>query len=241
MVSTLAPSRRQNAASLSTAFGSAPLRRRQDAPAVDEQFGKARVGAGIFGAGHRMRRHEMHALRKMRGHVADHRALDRADVGNGGAGRKMRADFLGDRAAGADRNADDDEIGALDRGGVGLDHLIGEAELGHALARCGRARGRHDRAHGALRARCARDRGADQPDADQRQPVEERGRFAHAAFPRNSPSALTTSRLASSVPTRHAQAHSAACRRRPGAGSGRAWSGRRRRPSRCGPWSPENG
>ena len=116
-------------------------------------------------------------------------------------GAKMRADLLGHRATGADRNADDDEIGAFDRGGVGFNHLIGEAELGHALARLRRTRGGDDRAHGALRAGGARDRGADQSDADQRQAVEQRRRFAHAAFPKNSASALTTSRLASSVPT----------------------------------------
>ena len=116
-------------------------------------------------------------------------------------GAKMRADLLGDRAAGADRNADDDQIGAFDRGGIAFHHLIGEAELGHALARGSRTRRRHDRTHGALRAGGARDRGADQPDADQRQAVIQRRRFAHAALPKNSASALTTNRFASSVPT----------------------------------------
>ena len=54
----------------------------------------------------------------------------------------------------------------------------------------------------ALLARCARDRGADQADADQRQPVEQ-WTVAHAvgALPMNSASAWTTSRFASSVPT----------------------------------------
>ena len=113
----------------------------------------------------------------------------------------MRADLLGDRPASADRNADDDEIGAFDRGGIAFHHLIGEAELGHALARGGRTRRRHDRTHGALRAGGARDRGADQPDADQRQAVIQRRRFAHAGLPKNSASDLTISRFASSVPT----------------------------------------
>ena len=113
----------------------------------------------------------------------------------------MRADLLRDRAAGADRNAYDDEIGAFDRGGIGLHHLIGEAELGNAPARLRRARGRDNRPRCALRAGSARDRRADQADADQRQPVEQGGRLAHAAFPRNSLSACTTSLLASSVPT----------------------------------------
>ena len=84
----------------------------------------------------------------------------------------MRADFPGDRTAGADRNADDDEVGALDRGSIGFLHLIGKAELGDALARLRRPRCGHDRTHGTLRTRCTRDRGADQPDADQRQAVE---------------------------------------------------------------------
>ena len=74
-------------------------------------------------------------------------------------------------------------------------------ELGDALARRRRARGRDDRARRALRARGARDRAADQAEADQRQAVEDGCGFAHADFPMNSASALTTSRLASSLPT----------------------------------------
>ena len=88
-----------------------------------------------------------------------------------------------DRAAGADRNADDDEIGAGDRGGVGLDHLVGQAELGDAPARRRRTRARDDLAHGALRARRPRDRRADQADADQRQAVEQRCGLAHSITP----------------------------------------------------------
>ena len=201
MVSTLAPSRRQNAASFATAFASAPsggvrmhqrLTNSSAKPASGPEYSVPATGcAGT----------KCTPLRQMRGHVADHRALDRADVGHDRARRQMRADLLGDGAAGADRNADDDEIGAFDRGGVGLDHLIGEPEFGHALARLRRARGGDDRARGALGAGGARDRRADQADADQRQAVEKRGRFAHAAVPRNSASALTTSRFASSVPT----------------------------------------
>ena len=70
---------------------------------------------------------------------------------------QMRADLLRDLAAGADRDADDDEIGAFDRGGVGLDHLIGEAELGHALARL-RASGRWRRSSAPRPARARRAR-----------------------------------------------------------------------------------
>ena len=48
-------------------------RRREDAPAVDEQLGEAGIGAGMLGAGDRMRGHEMHAGRQVRRHVAHHR------------------------------------------------------------------------------------------------------------------------------------------------------------------------
>ena len=43
--------------------GIGAFRRRQDAPAVDEQFGEAGIGTGMLGAGDRMRRHEVDALR----------------------------------------------------------------------------------------------------------------------------------------------------------------------------------
>ena len=114
----------------------------------------------------------MRALWKVRRHIADHRALDRADIGHDRAGREMGPDLLRDGAAGADRNADNNEIGAFDRGGVGLHHLVGNAKLGNAPARLRRARGRNNRPRGALRAGSARDRRSDQADADQRQPVE---------------------------------------------------------------------
>ena len=57
----------------------------------------------MLGAGDRMGRHEMHAGRQIRRHVAHDRALDRADVGDDCAGLEMAGDLLGDRAAGADR------------------------------------------------------------------------------------------------------------------------------------------
>jgi hypothetical protein len=37
----------------------------------------------------------------------------------------MRADLLGHRAAGADRNAQNDEIRAFDGRGIALDNLVG--------------------------------------------------------------------------------------------------------------------
>jgi hypothetical protein len=149
----------------------------------------------------------------MRRHVAHHRALDRADIGDGRARLQMRRDLLRDLAAGADRDADDDEIGARDRGGIGLDHFDRQGQVRRRARRVGGGtRRRHDLAHGALRARGARDRAADQADADQRQ-VRTRSEAAVAVrvaldlsptpvvLPKNSLSAATTRRLASSVPT----------------------------------------
>ena len=113
-------------------------------------------------------------------------------------GLRARGDLGRDRPARADRDADDDEVRALRGLRVGLDHLIGDAELGHALARRGRARGRDDRPRGAVFARGARDRAADQADADQRETFDDGG--AHPFFPISSASVATTSRFASSVP-----------------------------------------
>jgi hypothetical protein len=94
----------------------------------------------------------------MRAHVAHDRAFDRADIGNDGAFLELRGNLFGDLAAGADRHADNDEIGARNGGAIGLDHLIGEAEFGDAPPRRRRPRGRDDLADRPLCARGARDR-----------------------------------------------------------------------------------
>ena len=114
--------------------GVGALRRGEDAPAVDEEFGEAGIGSGMFGAGHGMRRHEMHACRQMRRHVLDDGGLDRADVGDDRARLEMRRDLGRDRAAGADGNAEDHEVGVLDGFRVGFDHAIDDAEFRHAGA-----------------------------------------------------------------------------------------------------------
>ena len=140
----------------------------------------------------------MDASRDVGRHVAHHRGLDRADVGDGRARLEVRADLLRHRAAGADRNADDHQVGAGNRGGVGVHHFVGQTQFADALPRRLGARRRNDFAHDAECAGRARDRAADQADADQRQAVEEDWR---SHYPKNSFSAATTSRLASSVPT----------------------------------------
>ena len=108
-------------------------------------------------------------------------------------------------------------------------------ELGDALARRGGARGRDDRAHRALRARRARDRRADQADADQRQAVED-GSVRSRRLPHELRQRLDHQPIGLLAADASCAAHSAACRRRRGAGSGRAGSGTRRRPRRSCPW-----
>ena len=70
------------------------FRRRQDAPAVDEQLGEAGIGPGIFGAGDRMARNEMDACRAGAAPFAHHGGFHRADVGDDGAGFEVWADFF---------------------------------------------------------------------------------------------------------------------------------------------------
>src|SRR5512143_1915531 len=114
----------------------------------------------------------------------------------------MRADLLRHLAANADRNADDDEIGAFDRLGIGLGHLVGDAELDDALPRLGRPRGGDDPPHRALRAGGAHDGRADQAGADDGERVEQRLRhWRDEPLPlMKAVSASSTAQLSSSVP-----------------------------------------
>jgi hypothetical protein len=111
--------------------GIGPFGRGQDAPAVDEQFREARIRPRMLGARHRVRRHEMHAVRQVRCHVADHGSLHRSDVGDDRAWLQMRCDLLRHRSACADRDAEDHEVGVLDGLGIGLDDTVDDAEFGY--------------------------------------------------------------------------------------------------------------
>ena len=141
----------------------------------------------------------------MRSHVAHDCAFDRADIGNRRAARQMRADLGGDLAAGADRHADDDEVGAGDGGGIAFYDLIGEAELGDAPARAAeRAVATISRTAPCARAARAIDEPIRPTPINARRlntAVRAESSQRHAGLARNSLSAATTSRLASSVPT----------------------------------------
>ena len=129
-----------------------------NAPPVDKQLGKAGVGPRIFRARDGMRRYKVHGLRQMRGHITHDCALHRTDIGNDGTGSEVRTDLPCDRTTCADGDANDDEIGALSRRGIGLYDLIGKTELGDAPARLRRPRRGYDRAYRALRTLLARSR-----------------------------------------------------------------------------------
>ena len=64
----------------------------------------------------------------------------------------MRADFPRDRAAGAYRDTENNEISAFHGRDIGFNHLIGKAQLGNAAARGRRLSRGNDRFCGALRA-----------------------------------------------------------------------------------------
>ena len=150
----------------------------------------------MLGAGQRVAGDEVHALGQLRPHRRDHRGLDRAHVADRGAGRKVRRDLGGDRAHGAHRHAEDDEIGALDRRGGAVGDL-GEAEprrLRPGLGGAGIAGDAHRRAGAADG---VADRGGDQPEPDQRHvPV------AHQARTRTkAPMAAATRAQPSASPT----------------------------------------
>ena len=107
----------------------------------------------------------------------------------------------GDRAGRADRHRDDDEIGVPHRLGRVGRVAVAEPEL--VGARCSVAalrRGDGDVAGQPFAAHDAGDRRADEADADEGDLVKQRF-AAWRQLSRNSASAATTPRLASSVPT----------------------------------------
>ena len=162
----------------------------------------------MFGAGDRMGRHEMRMRRQQRLERRDHRALDRADVGDDRARPQRRRDRASDRLVRPDRRAENDAIGAARplrarsavttspsakclRALQGLRRMVGERQCDARRCAAGRAG----------------DRRADQSDADDRELVEDRlGERRPEPLNHDSPrmksaSAATTPRLASSPPT----------------------------------------
>ena len=141
--------------------------RRQDAPAVVKQVGKARGGAGMLGAGDGMAGHEMHARGDMGQHVADHRLLDRAHVGDDRAGFERRPDRLGDLGIGGERRPQHHEIGPRYRRRGIRGGAVAELELKRRVEGLLAARAGDDLAGELVPAQHMGDRGIDEPDADE--------------------------------------------------------------------------
>jgi len=111
IVSTFAPSRRQNPASRQPA-ASTPTAGVKNAPAVTNSSENPASGPEFS-----MPATGWAARNARRGDVGDmsrqDRAFDRADVRHDRARRKMRVDFCSHRATGRDRNGDNDEVCAF--------------------------------------------------------------------------------------------------------------------------------
>ena len=208
MISTLAPIASHNARTCATACGSAPSGGVRMDQRLTNSVAKPASGpdcsvpaTGCAGTSRACAR--QHGAER-----GDHRALDRADVGDDRAGLQRRRDRAPDRLVGADRRAQDHAIGVAHR----------FREIGRVARRRARALrrapsasfervGEHDSPRRVLPPDRPRERRADQPDADDRQLVEDRlverrpEPLSHDRACTNSASASTTPRFASSDPT----------------------------------------
>ncbi len=155
--------------------------RGQEPPAVAEQRGEARVGAGMFRPGQWVPGDELHARGQVRRDRVDHRALDGPHVGDRGARRQMRGDLLGERSHRADGNRQHHKVRTRHRlGRRGTDPVHKAARQCHVAGGCA-AGVAHDLARQPRLADCQTHRPRDQPQSDQRDPVVEGG--GHAAAP----------------------------------------------------------
>ncbi len=159
------------------AFGSVAFGRRQDAPAVDEQFGEAGIGTGILGAGDRMRRNEMHARRQMRRHRRDDRALTEPTSETMAPGFEMRRDLRA-TAPHAPTGTQTMTRSAPSTAAAALSRRPGRRCRARRPRRAHRPtrRSRRSFARSALACARARDRRADQADADQGERVRTKAR-----------------------------------------------------------------
>src|SRR6185437_2309926 len=120
-----------------------------------------------------------------------------AHIGQDGAGLERRGDPAADLGVSRERRADDDEVGVFHRlGRIGGD-AVSQRQSSHLVKRLLAARAGDDLARQLAAAEHARQRRADEADADQRDALE--ARAAHWSL-RKSANATTTARISSSVP-----------------------------------------
>ena len=172
--------------------------RDQKAPAVVEELGKAAARAGMLGPRQRVAGDKMHAIGQMRPDLRDHVGLDRTHIRHRGTRRKMRRDLGGHGAHDTHRHAEHHQIGARDSLGGTVADPVAEADLarrGAGLVAAGIA-GDFARQTAALHR--PEQRGGDQPQPDQGDPVID---LRHQLPPLNCRTAWTTRRQALSSPT----------------------------------------
>ena len=146
----------------------------EDHPAVLVERRKARRWPRLLGPGNGVGRDKVHALGHVRLNIGNHRTLGGADVGDDAARREMRPDLLGQRGVGPYGGAQQHAI-CPDHG---LGRVVGDAvsqpkfeDLGAVFRRTGHT----DHTPGqALLPDVQRQRGADQPDADDDNGIEQR-------------------------------------------------------------------
>ena len=128
----------------------------------------------MLGAGDRVARNEGRTLRQHGQHLADHRRLDRADLGEDGAFAEMRAtDFTASAVAPTGTAISTSSASFTASAGV----LATRSQKPSSLARAstlGRAVVADDAPGEAACLQTTRDRGADQPEPDNGDGVEDR-------------------------------------------------------------------
>ncbi len=182
----------------------AARRRGQDAPASLEEFGESGFRPGMLRAGHGMAGNQMHAIGKDRPQIADDRLLGRSHIADDCTMRQMIAHGGPDLGIGPQRRANHHQIGAGHASSrIGVD-AVEKPQLPGLIARLLAARRAGDMAGQALALDDPGKRGADQPQADQCHPLEQR--LAHrrsaasARAPAKSANAAATARVSASVP-----------------------------------------
>ena len=173
--------------------------RGDDAPALLEQRGEARLRPAALGACDRMGGDDRRTGQRF-GQRGEDRALAAAHVGHDRLGGQIVGELGGDHAHRADRNAQHDQIGIDHARARRVRDIVRQIERAHRLAHRrvgvigGNPRGRHGFA------RRPRDRGADQAQPDDGDPREGQHQAPFASDSTIWRSAATTPFTSSSVP-----------------------------------------
>ena len=169
--------------------GRGRVARRDDAPAMAEQFGETGIGSTVLGPCDRVRGDD-HCLGQRPGQCLADAAFGGADIADDGAGYKVGGNRFGRRIHRADGYAQDHQLGLAHGVADGFANGAGQPAFGSAAAHGGigiPAGGRHTGQH---LADCQPDRTADQAQPDD---CDARNRHAPA------PHSVRNTRVMSSI------------------------------------------